>query len=108
MKVMGRGYKEYALIRLDGEVQGGGNFAENKTEVEKGKDFTNWENWKKLNRKGFECTVGFAWIKNKLITETVNGGISITNITTVHDKNKKIYVAITGDQVALTDIRIKK
>lgn len=108
MKVMGRGYKEYALIRLDGEVQGGGDFADNKTEVEKGEDFTNWESWKKLNRKGFECTVGFAWIKNKLITETVNGGISITNITTVHDKNKKIYVAITGDQVALTDIRIKK
>ena len=107
-KVMGRGYKEYALIRLDGEVQGGGHFAENKTEVDKGKDFTTWESWKKLNRKGYECTVSFTWIKNKIITETSNGGITITNITTLHDKNKEIYVAITGDQVALTDIRIKK
>ncbi len=107
-QVMGRGYKEYALIRLDGEVQGGGHFAENKTEVDKGKDFTTWESWKKLNRKGFECTVSFTWIKNKIITETSNGGITISNITTLHDKNKEIFVAITGDQVALTDIRIKK
>ena len=107
-QVMGRGYKEYALIRLDGEVQGGGNYAENKTEIDKGKDFTTWESWKKLNRKGFECTVSFTWIKNKIITETSNGGITITNITMLHDKNKEIYVAITGDQVALTDIRIKK
>ena len=107
-QVMGRGYKEYAMIRLDGEVQGGENNAENKTEIDKSKEFTNWESWKKLNRKGFECTVSFTCIKDKIITETENGGISITNITTLHDKKADVYVAITGDQVALTDIRVKR
>ena len=68
----------------------------------------NWESWKKLNRKGFECTVSFTCIKDKIITETENGGISITNITTLHDKKADVYVAITGDQVALTDIRVKR
>ena len=106
-KVMGRGYKEYAMIRLDGEVQGGGPDSENKTEAVKGKDFTNWDAWKKLNRKGFECTVSFTRFKNKIITETENGGISITNITTLNDKKADVYVSITGDQVAVTDIRIK-
>ncbi len=107
-KVMGRGYKEYAMFRLDGEGQVGCPDAENKTETEKGKDFTGWDSWKKLNRKGFECTVNFTRLKNRIITETENGGISITNITTLLDKNKDVYVAITGDQVALTDIRIKE
>ena len=106
--VMGRGYKEYAMIRLDGEAQGGGDSSDNRNNVDKGKEFTTWENWKKLNRKGFECTVCFTKLKNKIITETENGGISITNITTIHDKDKEIYVSITGDQVALTDIRIRK
>ncbi len=106
--VMGRGYKEYAMIRLDGEAQGGGDSSENRNEVNKSKEFTTWENWKKLNRKGFECMVRFSRMKNKIITETENGGISITNITTIRDKNKNIYVSVTGDQVALTDIRIRK
>ncbi len=107
-KVMGRGYKEFAMIRLDGEVQSGGSEAENKTEVNKGKGFTNWDNWKKLNRKGFECGVRFTRYKNKIITETENGGISIINTTTLKNKKEKVYVSITGDQVALTDIRIKR
>ena len=106
-KVMGAGYKEHAMIRLDGEAQGGGSDSENKTEAVKGKEFTNWDAWKKLNRKGFECTVSFTRFKNKLITETENGGISITNITTLNDKKADVYVSITGDQVAITDIRIK-
>ena len=95
------------MIRLDGEVQGGGTDSENKTEAHKGKEFTDWESWKKMNKKGFECTVRFTCLKNKIITETENGGISITNITTLRNKKENVYVAITGDQVAVTDIRIK-
>ena len=106
-QIMGRGYKEFAMIRLDGEVQGGGTDSENKTEAHKGKEFTDWESWKKMNKKGFECTVRFTCLKNKIITETENGGISITNITTLRNKKENVYVAITGDQVAVTDIRIK-
>ena len=34
-------------------------------------------------------------------------GISIENLTTINDGNDTVYVALTGDQVALTDIRIR-
>jgi hypothetical protein len=34
-------------------------------------------------------------------------GIRIENITVLKDDIDKIYVALTGDQCALTDIRVK-
>ncbi len=38
---------------------------------------------------------------------TENLGIRIENETIVSDSTKPVYVALTGDQVALTDIRIR-
>jgi len=44
----------------------------------------------------------------KITTTTENCGISIKNVTVIKDKNKEIYASLTGDQCALTDIRISK
>ncbi|SDA64652.1 hypothetical protein SAMN02910275_01864 [Butyrivibrio sp. INlla18] len=43
---------------------------------------------------------------NKIETVTETLGIAIDNTTVIRDKNDKVYVALTGDEVALTDIRI--
>ena len=46
--------------------------------------------------------------KGDTITVTTeNLGIFVKNITTVLDGKEAIYVALTGDQVALTNIRIE-
>lgn len=102
----GEGYREYALIRLDGENWEAVDVAKNKLIVNMSDDFQGWEEWKKANKKGFDCTVSFRRDDNKIITTTENFGIGLNVSTTILDDPFEVYVALTGDQCALTNIRI--
>ena len=107
--VNGPNYTEFALIRLDGEYWDDSHgMAENKIEVVKRDPFTDWEDWKALNKKGMDCAVRFLRRGNTVTTITENDGIAIRNITTVASDVEEMYVSLSGDQVALTDIRIHK
>jgi hypothetical protein len=99
-------YKEYALIRLDGEDWEAGDLAGNETIVNMSDDFMGWDAWKEENKKGFDCTVSFQRDGSKIITTTENLGISLNVITTIADDISDVYVSLTGDQCALTNIRI--
>lgn len=59
-----------------------------------------------LFRKGFEATISFERKGNKVVTVTENQGICIRNTTVVKDTKADIFVALSGDQCALTNIRI--
>ena len=102
--VNGTNYFEYALIKLNGENEEINSLGQNSFSVKKKEDFPGWDIWKENNRKGLECEVTFERKDNKVIVRTNNLGIEIECITTV-DHSDKIYAALTGDQVALTDIR---
>ena len=106
--VNGPGYREFALIRFDGENWETDDRLENKMIVSKNASFTGWDVWKVMNRIGFDCTVTFKRKGNVLTVFTENGGISIKNITTLDQSVKNVYVTLTGDQCAITNIRIKK
>ncbi len=105
-EMYGENYREFALIRLDGEEQPSDEAADNRLLVERQENFVGWESWKELNKKGFECTVYIQRSGRKIITDTENFGISIRNITTITDGTKDIYLSLSGDQCAITDIRI--
>ncbi|MBO4903333.1 MAG: HD-GYP domain-containing protein [Lachnospiraceae bacterium] len=105
-KTGGEDYREYALIRLDGENWEAVGIAENKLIVSIGEDFEGWDAWRAANKEGYECSVSFKRDDNKIVTTTENLGISIKNTTTVLDNPFEIYVALTGDQCAITNIRI--
>ena len=75
--------------------------------MEKGEDFKDWEIFKHLCKQGIECKVNFKRKRNIITLHTENLGIKILNTTILHEGNEKVYVAITGDQVALTDIRVR-
>ncbi len=102
----GAGYREYALIRLDGEYWEAEGAAENRMIVNKSEEFQGWDSWKAVNKEGFDCTVSFKKEGNKIITTTENLGISLNVITTVLEEADEVYVSLTGDQCALTNIRI--
>ena len=68
-------------------------------------DFESWDDWKEINKKGYDCEVNFKRVGNKVTITTENGGIAIRNVTIVPDTREEIYVALSGDQVALTNIR---
>ncbi len=105
-KPEGDEYREYALIRLDGENWEAVDIAKNKLIVNMSDDFQGWEAWKEANKKGFDCTVSFRRDDNKIITTTENFGIGLSVTTTVLDNPFEVYVSLTGDQCAITDIRI--
>ena len=106
-KVGGRNYREYDLIKLCGENEGNSTFARNSIYMRKTDDFPVWDAWKKINKNGLECEVAIKRRDNRIVIKTMNLGIEMENTTTVMDGLDKVYVALTGDQVAITDIRIR-
>ena len=106
-QVGGKNYTEYALIRLNGETRKTDEISQNVINVDKGADFVSWDKWKERNHKGYECQVNFRRLGGKITVTTVNAGISIENVTTIMENVKDVYAAITGDQCAITDIRIR-
>ena len=106
-KPNGEDYKEYALIRMDGEFWDAEKVASNKLNVNRGIEFKGWDAWKEAQKAGFDSTVSFSIKDDKIITSTENLGISIVAETTIIEKAPEVYVSLTGDQCALTNIRIK-
>ncbi|MCR5686016.1 MAG: HD-GYP domain-containing protein [Lachnospiraceae bacterium] len=106
-KVKGKNYREYALTRLDGENWDVDGFAENKLIVNRNDDFEGWDAWKKACKEGFDCVVSFGRAGNKISVTTENQGLYVKNTTTLPDGTGEVYAALTGDQVALTNIRIQ-
>lgn len=107
-KFDGEGYKDYVMVRLDGENWESDENATNKIIVHKEEDFNGWEEWKDINKKGMDCEIGITF-KNRTITvTTVNQGIAVKSITKlVGNVPDTVYAVLTGDQVALTNIRIE-
>ncbi|MCR4589088.1 MAG: HD domain-containing protein [Lachnospiraceae bacterium] len=105
-KVEGEGYRELVLIRLDGEIEETEDFTDNRMLVTKDASFESWDTWKQKNRKGMECMVEFRRKGNKIIVSTTNAGVTIKNTTTLDKNGGEVYVSLTGDRCALTDIRL--
>lgn len=105
-KVGGRSYREYACIKLNGEDDGSNAFAENTFRMKRLTAFESWNKWKEANKAGYECKVDFAKNGNKITLSTENLGIAIENQTTVFESKGAVYAALTGDQCAITDIRV--
>lgn len=106
-KVGGANYREYALVKLNGETADEGGISKNVVTVAERDDFGGWDWWKEQNRKGFECEVRFNRRAEHITVRSCNAGLDIENVTVINDGARNIYAAITGDQCAITDIRIR-
>ena len=103
--VKGPNYKEFALMRLDGETWKAGDDSDCELLVDR-HDFNGWDAWKQANKEGYECTIDFKRDGSRIIASTENAGISVKSTTDVKVEVPEIYVALSGDQVALTNIRV--
>ncbi len=106
-QVFGENYHEYALIKINGENEIKDHYSENIFSMKKRDNFPGWEDWKEQNKEGVECEVTFERKGNTIITTTENLGIYIENTTIIKENPGKVYVALTGDRCALTDIRLR-
>ena len=106
-KVNGPNFHEYALLRLDGENWDSDEYAVNKYTINKSDDNYDWDTWKRKNKEGMDCSVTLKRKGNTITFNSSNLGIDVTNVTTLKEEPEHIYIALTGDQCALTNIRIK-
>ena len=105
-KINGPGFKEFALIRLDGEQWESDSKASNNILINKNDDFEDWETWKKLNKAGMDCRVSIRRESRRITVKTENGGIEIRSVTILKEDIPEVYVALTGDQCVITNIKI--
>ena len=104
--VNGTDFREYMLLRLDGENWESDDHVENRVQVEQRESFKDWNVWKDENRKGMDCVVTIERDRNVITMQTENLGIAIHSVTTILDDVKDVYLALTGDQCAITNIRV--
>ena len=105
-RAAGDSFREFLLLRLDGENWESDKHAENEVHIDHTRSFPGWTVWKETNKSGMDCTVMIRRDGNRVTMETENLGIAIDTVTTIMDNVSEIYVALTGDQCALTNIRI--
>ena len=106
-KVGGEGFHEYTLIRLDGENWESDERAENNVIINHTADFAGWNDWKARFRQGLDCEVSIRREGNRITVTTENLGVAIKGVTTLLDGEDEVYVALTGDQCAITNIHIE-
>lgn len=105
--VNGDSYRDLAFMRFDGEFWECDPNCSARLNIKKTDEFAGWDAWKQFNMDGYDATVTFRVKDNEITIMTENAGICIQNTAIMTDINKTIYAAITGDQVAITNIRIK-
>ena len=102
----GKDFREYLLLRLNGENSESDNHVENNVQVERQASFKGWDVWKDENKNGLDCTILIKRDKNVITMRTENLGIAIHSVTTILDDVQDVYVALTGDQCAITNIHV--
>ena len=105
-EVNGKNYREYSLVRLDGEYWDGVD-VKNIANVQKD-EFQGWEAWKQGNKDGIDVSVEFSCRPDQVTVKTSNLGISLENTTRINNGKDIVYVALSGDQCALTNIRVQR
>lgn len=104
----GSGYKELCLIRLDGEVWSEYDEIVNSPVASRDEHFENWNTWKQHNKDGVSCSLKVQREGNKVLMRVENSGVTTINHTTLPKDVEKVAFFLTGDQCAITDIRIKQ
>lgn len=104
--VDGENYLEYALIQMNGELKSESTLATNDPTVKPTREFKNWDTWKEKNKKGMENHISFRVMGDAIEMAIENSDFRIKNTTVFLAMPDKLYFAITGDECAITDIRI--
>ena len=106
-KVSSNSYRELAFMRLDGEFWESDPDCKAEPSVVKTEAFQGWKEWIEINKKGYDVSVSFKIVGNRVIISTENAGIEIRNTALINNINKNLYIALSGDQCAITNIRIQ-
>ncbi|MCR5545710.1 MAG: HD domain-containing protein [Lachnospiraceae bacterium] len=99
-------YHEYMVLVMDGENIDYKEYAQCEVEVDHNLDFAEWKQWMEFNKEGMDYSIRISRDNNKITLETENDLFSIRANATIHENPKEVYIALTGDQTAITDIHV--
>ncbi len=105
-QVGGEKYREYLLLKMDGENWESEEKVVNEVQIDHTGDFSGWENWMDKNKQGIDCKLKIRREGKMIFMKTENLGVSVNSISTIKDGTKKLYFALTGDQCAISNIRV--
>ncbi len=106
-KFWGENYKEIAMLRMDGEYWSGYNLLVGHKQNNL-PEFEGWDKWKEKNKAGVDCELTIEKQGNVINIRTCNSGLEAYNRLVVPEEFGDVYMTLTGDQCAITDIRIHK
>ncbi|MCR5092357.1 MAG: HD-GYP domain-containing protein [Lachnospiraceae bacterium] len=104
----GENFREYLILRMDGEYWSFDDNIENDVHVDTTEGFEGWDRWKELNKQGYDCEVTVRREDNRITVSTANQGISIISSSMIRDASHGVYLAFTGDQCVISNIRISR
>lgn len=104
----GNNFREFAFIRLDGEIRQADSNSVNDFKITETEEFISWEHWKRGNRAGRNIEIYLKRVNNQVFIIADCGGIKIENTTTVSNNFNKLYVSLTGDQVLIESVKINR
>lgn len=107
-KYHGDGYQEYLLIRMDGECWSESELVQCSSYINKSMEFGDWSSWKENNKRGVDGTISISQNGNSLVITTENSGLTCVSQATLPDTANGLYAVLTGDQCAITNIRITR
>ena len=84
-RVDGDHFREYGLIRLDGETWLSDTHAENIIWAEQTKDFKGWNDWKERHKEGLDIHVKLTLDASTVCMETENLGLDIHTRTIIRE-----------------------
>lgn len=99
-------YKELLLVRLDGEELVDNILVETEGTITVSKDFQGWDTWKEQMKQGVDCEATIRRTEDLLTVSTSNLGVTINSRLRIPPETSNLYVAFTGDQCSITNIRI--
>ncbi len=99
-------YTIKSCIRFDGEEIGDVDRSSVVIEAKRNENFEGWDAWKEYNKAGAECEILFERKRNRIVMYTVNHGVEIKHTTKLSSGDLIVYVGITGENCALTNIRV--
>lgn len=106
--VGGQGYEEYVLVRLDGEELEENAHTMNAGVTSKTADFKGWDEWMAALKQGVESEAIVTRDDEVVSISTENLGIAIRSIKLLPDEVENVYLAFTGDQCTVTNIRVTR
>ncbi len=107
-QVNGERFHEYMLLMMDGETRESKEYADTQVQTDHNLDFAGWREWIEKNKKGFDYTVKISREHNKLLIDTENPVFSMHSVTTIREEAGNVYIALTGDQTAITNIHVTR